>query len=223
MDTERTAEEVSRLLRAAKLHQMRKALDEASVACRQAMELDPGSADACELMGDLLVSRGELEAALDHYQRAMKLQPRAATEERVARLALRIAEEKQRSAAPDTSPVAVAPRRANPSVACALSMLWPGLGQLYNGEHRKGLALFAAYFFDFVLIVVMAIPHVRALRYAVFGSGRAMGGGPPVPALLWLLLLVGGGLWIYALIDASLTATALSRGERRGAKTGWEV
>lgn len=221
MDAQQGAEEIERLLRTAKLHQMRQSLEEASAVCRQALELDPNNADAIELMGDLLVARGELEAGLEHYQRAMRLQPRASTEEKVARLALRIAEEKRRAVPPDAASTPATARRVNPSTACALSVLWPGLGQVYNGEHTKGLILFAVALIDFIVGVVVATPHVRALRSALLGSGGPL--GAPVPALLWFALLVWTGLWLYALVDASLTATAIGRGEGPGSKSGWEV
>lgn len=224
MDTERTAENIDRLLRTAKLHQMRGNLDAASDACREAMGLDAENADVRDLLGDLLVAQGQLQPALEQYQCAFRLSGRPAIEEKVARLALRIEAEKQ-FGSPEAgfSATGIPRRQLSPSLATALSMLFPGLGQLYNGQYPKGMICFGVSLCQVLLIGSLAIPHIRAVRHALVGSARDLVGGPPVPSLLWVLLLSYLCVWLYALIDASLVATAINRGRGPGEKSGWEV
>jgi tetratricopeptide (TPR) repeat protein len=224
MESDPKAETLHRLLTTANLQRMRGDLSAAMATCQEVLQADPENATALDLMGDLLAQKGELDAAMEHYQKAFKREPRAATEEKIARLALRIQAEKERSdTAPAWEPGISPQRRLNPSVACGLSMLFPGLGQLYNGQHVKGFVLFGGWLGCIVAFGTLVAPHYRAIRYALMGSVGEMGAGPPVPPWVWALLAFMAIVWAYALIDASLTANSINRGLAGGGKTGWEV
>jgi TM2 domain-containing membrane protein YozV len=69
----------------------------------------------------------------------------------------------------------------SPGLAAVLSFLWCGLGQIYNGEIGKGVAMLAAYIVSVVLIFI------------------AIG------------LVTTPLLWIWGMIDAYNTAERLNR------------
>src|SRR5215468_10655918 len=77
----------------------------------------------------------------------------------------------------------------NPKIALALSLLMPGLGQVYNGELAKGLSLF--------LIVAFSIP---------VGAWIGINAG----SLLWVMVLVGSlvtlAVYLFCAVDAYRTA-----------------
>jgi signal peptidase I len=77
----------------------------------------------------------------------------------------------------------------NPKIALALSLLMPGLGQVYNGELTKGLSLF--------LIVAFSIP---------VGAWIGINAG----SLLWVMVLVGSlvtlAVYLFCAVDAYITA-----------------
>ena len=49
--------------------------DEAQRELEASLRADPGLADAHELLGDLLMAKGEAQAALPHYREAVRIQP----------------------------------------------------------------------------------------------------------------------------------------------------
>jgi TM2 domain-containing membrane protein YozV len=69
----------------------------------------------------------------------------------------------------------------NPGIAAVLSFFWCGLGQIYNGQIGKGIAMLVAYFIS------------AALIFAVIGIFTT-----PI-------------LWIWGMVDAYNTATRLNR------------
>lgn len=213
MGTDETAERLNRLLTTAHVQRMRGNLDEAYSACEEAVTLDPESAVALDMLGDLQVARGELEPAMVHFRKAFQLDPRPATEEKIAVLALRIDEKKRGEAGADSLFPDATRKHLNPSLACALSMLFPGLGQLYNGEYRKGLA--------FVIIWALLLPNLYLVVTAFLGP--LVGHGPRnIAGFVWLLALLQMGVVVASLIDASLSAVAINRGKTQE-KSGWEV
>src|SRR5262245_1164740 len=84
--------------------------------------------------------------------------------------------------------------RRNPIVALALSLLMPGLGQVYNGELTKGLSLF--------LIMAFTIPLSAWI-------------GIHAAPLLWILVLIGAlmTLAVYVLCAVDSFKTARHIGE----------
>lgn len=77
--------------------------------------------------------------------------------------------------------VVVIQNAKSPGLAAVLSFLWCGLGQIYNGEIGKGVAMLAAYIVSVVLIFI------------------AIG------------LVTTPLLWIWGMIDAYNTAERLNR------------
>lgn len=73
----------------------------------------------------------------------------------------------------------------NPFIAALLSVLCPGLGQIYNGQFKKGIIFYVT--ITFVVLFVFGIT-----RWAVTFTGYI--------ALFSLIL----GIWLYLLIDIVL-------------------
>ena len=69
----------------------------------------------------------------------------------------------------------------NPGIAAVLSFFWCGLGQIYNGQIGKGIAMLVAYFIS------------AALIWVVIG------------------LITTPILWIWGMVDAYNTAIRLNR------------
>jgi TM2 domain-containing membrane protein YozV len=71
----------------------------------------------------------------------------------------------------------------NPILALVLSLLFPGLGQLYNGQNRKGITLIIAYVVFLILSLIL------------------------IGIILAILI------WLYGMYDAFTSAKALNNGE----------
>jgi TM2 domain-containing membrane protein YozV len=81
-----------------------------------------------------------------------------------------------------------------PGLAALLSLLWPGLGQLYNRQVMRGL----------ILIFGLPLLAKIGLGYAFFGAYEALGDLRYLGLLLagLSILLLAAGIWIYATVDA---------------------
>ena len=215
MEAEQNAEKAHRLLTTARVHQMRGNLEEAYSSCREAVALDPNNAAALEILGDLEAARGEFDQAIEHFRASFRADARPAVEEKIALMALRIDEKKRGGYDYSDGLLDAGDRKhVNPSLACAMSMLFPGLGQFYNGEYKKGMV--------FLLLWMALLPYlylvVMAFVGPLFGHGaRHTSGGA------WLFGLVAVGVYITALTDASLSAVAINRWKSPREKSGWEV
>jgi tetratricopeptide (TPR) repeat protein len=168
--------------------------------CRQAVEQFPESWELQELYGDLLVATGGIGPALQAYRRALAANPsRGVIEEKIGRTVLRqAAGEMALRQVDDIAAGRVRIELAKrPAVAGMLSAIVPGVGQMYNEQFIKGGAMFVAAFILWVLLG---------------NTGTAAGPRNFLPALtsgvglFWSLLYVA--LVIYAVVDASLTATS---------------
>ena len=97
--------------------------------------------------------------------------------------------------------------KPSPVLACLLSAMMPGAGQLYNGQSLKGLICVVILLL--VLILVYLVPH----------PGRQL------PPLLSLAILIGTVDWLYAVIDAPLVASKSSGSgnSNKSNPSGWEV
>jgi hypothetical protein len=104
------------------------------------------------------------------------------------------------------SPSATSLRRS-PATAAALSFLTPGLGQLYNGEWAKGLA-----------VLCVALGTGGALAFSVLG---------PPAARSWVSTLLLGVVvlcvWIPAVMDAWQRAAGKAAPLLSGAKAWYVV
>lgn len=81
------------------------------------------------------------------------------------------------------------PRRRRRSPAPLLSSLWPGLGQLYNGQRTKGLLFVAA-------AALLTVLSLRALPADPFAVTSEQATASAIPGLALLVL------WIWSMIDA---------------------
>ncbi len=199
------------LLRARGQHQ------QAFQLAQQALDLDERSWEAHELAGDLQLDMGRGEQALQSYRRARELnESRGVLEEKMGRAAL------ARAASLRTANLSEAllegmarpsgPRR-KPGFAALLSLIIPGLGQLYNGEIVKGFVMAGL----FIVLFGLTITAIRGLVAASPFSSQGVLYGPRVDATrllselfsginaAWVLLLVG--VWIYSIADAGIRAS----------------
>ena len=71
--------------------------------------------------------------------------------------------------------------RKSPGLALVLSLIWSGVGQIYNGQVGKGVALMVAYVVSALLIILL------------------------------IGLITTPILWIYGLVDAYRTAEKINR------------
>jgi arabinogalactan oligomer/maltooligosaccharide transport system permease protein len=92
-------------------------------------------------------------------------------------------------------------RRKNPTLALILSVIFPGLGQLYNNQVPKGIALLAINLVvNFLLI--KPLEKLTISRYS------------PDTSTLFIVAaytVIGLVLWVYAIIDAKRTAEKINR------------
>ena len=103
-------------------------------------------------------------------------------------------------------------RQKSPGFAAILSFFWCGLGQIYNGEIRKGVALMLLY-----------VPCVWFGTTSTFTGLMAYIGGDPADqrsmvggsSLLFglVFLFLGGVLSLYAMVNAYRKAGAINRGQ----------
>ena len=202
---------VEQLLREAQLQRMREQWSAAELLCREALEIAPEDTQGLEMLGDLQVGKGDLDTALEHYRKALELQPqRVALEEKIAHLVLlKDQEERDKIAAQFLldSPPSKADQKRFTAVAVLLSAVFPGGGQLLMGQYVKGGVLMAA----FAVGMVLGVPDL----YKLLGSLSAMPGSHapvvhpnPFFAMLGLLSIV---VWFYSLLDASSQAGKSSR------------
>lgn len=103
-----------------------------------------------------------------------------------------------------------ADRDRKPFVAGLLSLLLPGLGQLYNRQLFKGIVL---------IVVVALVCSLLAATWLLLhlllpdqGDGWSVKIGRFFLRAGLAAPIVGGGLWMFAVIDAVFTAAALRAG-----------
>ncbi len=107
-------------------------------------------------------------------------------------------------------------RKKSSGVAAVLSFFWTGLGQVYNGQVLKGLALGALYPVLWVWAWVAFLASLAAggkmLQTTHAGQGGAVAG-----ASLLTGFLFGGppllALWGFGMVDAHKTAERINRGD----------
>src|SRR5574341_1123024 len=93
-------------------------------------------------------------------------------------------------------------RRKNPKLALILSALFPGLGQIYNNQVLKGIALIA-------LNTVVNFLLIKPLEGLISSIGSK-----PDNSTLFIVTaytVIGLILWVYAIIDAKKTAERLNQ------------
>ena len=212
--TEETTDAAERLLREAKVLQMRGQFAAAEERCRQALEAAPDDVSGVEMLADLLAEKGSLEEARDLYQRALELQPgRSSAETSLARVVLELGEREHERVAAQLmlaggTAGSRAERKRRVTVSILLSALFAGFGQMYNGETAKGLGLAVIY----VLTLIFGAPELLRMVLTLAGV-RGQRHAAPIEPWAVLVGFVGLFVWIYSVIDAA-------GGAQKGARPG---
>lgn len=147
LEAELEEEAYTRLCDEVSLHVRLGRLSLAEAAVGKLLERWPDRTTAQERAGDLALAQGKVAVARQFYHRALELEPANADAERKYGLALVTlsADERRRDliAAVVADPTAHRHSTRKPLNALLNALLFPGLGQLYNREHEKGLGLLA--------------------------------------------------------------------------------
>ncbi len=188
--------EADRKLTSANIARRRGKFQEAEQECRAAIELVPQDASALEIFGDIMQSLGRVDDALYVYETAIKADAkRASVEKKYAELMLLQNREIEilRSE--------YIPR--NPIVAIFFTALFPGAGQVYNGQVIKGIVLACMVFGSLSVLFWTPIGHP---------VGRS------ISAPMAFFALVAAIAYMYAIVDAN-------NGARMGKRTksGWDL
>lgn len=191
---------------------------EALRLAQEALVLEETNAETHEFIGDVLMALNRGADALHSFQRARELNPRRVElEDKVARAAVRSAarlEAMAHAQAVLEGRAPVGPKR-KPSYAALFSLVLPGLGQMYNGDLIKGIAVMLGFV---VLLSVSSIGLVNKARVADLGGAYYH---PPQSifavlgtSMVWVGLLVA--LWVFAVAEASLRASKKGTADETG-------
>ncbi len=197
----------------------------------QLLEEHAENSEVHELQGDVHRAQGKRKDARAAYEKALGLDSTNVTVERKhAELVLYIGEgaraEKQRLSLLDNPDAPRGDGKKRSSLSAVIyACLFPGLGQLYNREHEKGLALFVAGAIDLILLLngVILAPSRAVARSAGAGAGMTFGEqfgawGDEIRAIAWwgwclaILGLAGFlALHMYSIYDATRVARAAEK------------
>jgi tetratricopeptide (TPR) repeat protein len=187
----------------ATLARVRGEKEQALKLAHEALGLEEQNYEIHEFIGDVLMEISRGADALTSYKRARELNPkRVELEDKVARAAVRFAERQDRMAHMSAVLEGKAPKEEHrkPVVAGLLSLVLPGLGQMYCWQMAKGAALAVAYMVLMGLAFYGTAAHVRGnVSPAGADYGAILSG-----AVGWIVPLAI--LWVYAIVDAALTA-----------------
>lgn len=217
-EIERKAE-IDRLMSRANVHRMRGELIEAEDCSREALELDERRLDAREFLADMLYARGQLDRASEEYKSLIERRPPDLNlEAKYAKVILEIGErEHEKVIAQEMleSPEKFKSPEKHPAWAFGLSALAPGVGQMYNGERSKGGIILGIYV---LLLTVVAMSSVAVKN--LFDNFKAMlvpvkSQPPPVDVFAALMVALLMFLYIYAVIDAPISASKSSALEKK--------
>lgn len=209
-------DEVERLLRQAHLEKMRGQSEQARATLQRALELMPDAPDVWELLGDYRREAGDWKGAHEAYQKAHELAPdNPHIERKFAEAVLRLSRQQEQYqmweralGGKETANATLLPR--NPGLAFLLSMQMPGVGQLYNGQWVKGGVLLALWVLGWAVFMLTpgSSDFVYNLLAYLVNPTRVRGGISAFQVILALMLFV---VWVYAMIDAPLSAAARNR------------
>ncbi|HEV2472901.1 MAG TPA: hypothetical protein VGS41_09565 [Chthonomonadales bacterium] len=195
------ARQAEQLLREAHALRRREKYAEAEARCRQALELTPKDAAALEMLGDILQGVAKVNEALAAYKRATQANPNRATAERkYGDLLMR----QENWTGLNLESAAREPKRG-----VILSLIFPGAGQIHNGEYAKGIFFILA---EAVCAYVALWSKWRVVLKAAHGALA-----PNV--INSAAIVIGASIYIASLIDV----LSVSRSSRKGGSAGWEV
>ena len=195
----------------------------AEKAARKLVEVCPDSTSAHEQLGDVLYAMGNSAQARRHFKRAMEIEPANADAERkfaAALVNISPAERRRqmiRQLTTGSEDHAVSPRRPLNAVLAAIA--FPGMGQLYNRQYEKGLAIFAA---EAVLLILLfngivlspwaTVAHQSADRIItrsdqMHAVQQLLASSPLTHRLLIIIgIIIYLAAYIYCIYDAHTTA-----------------
>ncbi len=108
-------------------------------------------------------------------------------------------------------------KKAIASPLCSAFVI-PGLGQILNGEVKKGLLLLGGVFLLFITGIIQMVQLIKAIFQP--GAGKTPGPDEIVAriraedlTLLWVILAIFAVLWLYAVIDAWANGRKMDRKE----------
>lgn len=197
-------------------------IDEAEKYAVRVQQIAPETTTAEELLGDLAMERGEFEQAREHYQRALEIEPaNADAEARLGEAVLRIREgvdARVRMQEAVENPEEYTPFSKSPIVAAVYSVV-PGLGQLYNQQYEKGLALVTAAMLLLAWVLSEVLSYTGASMIAVARNPRLRSEaaqeiveayGPMMWTLVALAVAAYFAIWIYSIVDAYRTCARMA-------------
>jgi hypothetical protein len=182
-------------------------LDQAEQGVRRLLELAPNSTTAHELHGDVLSALRQTVAAREAYHRALEAEPANADAERkFAELALQDGQKHwaaEALLAGDADRFRGAAHKA-PAGAAIRSLIFPGLGQLYNGDFELGVVLSVLGLgLGMALLALFLAPMVFS---SIGGTKLVNQPGPGVWG--WLSLVGFGVVYVYSVYEAYAAARA---------------
>ncbi len=209
------AESSAGSITAAAIHFRRGNLSAALNECRAVLHADPENLDARELLGEILAAQHEWDAAIAEFRRVLDAEPnRPSAERKLAEATLGRAGLKDLAFTADSD---MTPR--NPSTAAILSLVFPGLGQLYTHQLVKGFITFAGALTlaVFILWGVLVAPLQIGSRIftgektaTLHAANQWADGLANMSVLLKLLLVAACAVWIalhvWSIFDASFAA-----------------
>jgi|GEM_PF-856855 len=170
-----------------------------------ALSLFPENLNAREFAADILMARGELDKAAEHYKSLFTPEaPRPSAEEKYARAIVQIAEAKRQRTLLDQmleNPAKFRRQTANPYLAALLSIA-PGFGHIYAGKFRKGVTLFCIALFCWLMIYLLT-PTVDQSLYLQNRASNFITGLFAFPTILFVL--TSGVVGVYSVFDAAFT------------------
>lgn len=187
------------LIRQANLAKIRGLLDQYEKTIHEAVELAPGSTFVQEALGDLYLSQRRVRNAKDAFHLAFQLDSTNASAERKygeAVLAVQLALDPNFLSQPADDSL------ASGRAMLLMSFLVPGLGQIVQGDTRKGYGLLAAW----SLGIFFAVIDRRNLQGLMSLIGKR---GPEFNPVILIPLGVSLIAWIWAVSDASSRSKAI--------------
>ena len=202
---QRLSEEVARALHFGKLQQ-------AEAGAQRLMELAPNSTTARELFGDVQWALRKTEVARQAYRRAMELEPANADAERkYAELSLQEGQNRwavEAILAGDEGHFRGAAHKS-PGGAALRSVLFPGLGQLYNGDFDLGVILAGVGLGLFMGLLALFLAPLTGTVLGSFFPRAQIAGGPGFWG--WASLVGYLGVYFYSIWEAYQAGRAAAR------------
>ena len=197
--------------------------DQAEALAAEAADLAPDTTTVEELFGDVAMARERYEAAREHYERALEIEPiNADAEEKLGEAVIKIREgsdARLRMEQAIDDPDEYKGFRKNPLTAAFYSVI-PGLGQLYNGQYYKGLALVASA----MLLLTWTLSELLGYQGAMLIAGARNPRLDPDAAqrviegystLHWTLIILAivayFAIWVYSVYDAWTTCKRMAK------------